>query len=63
MELRSEVRKSRREREYKPAWDISVKFINLCMSWVKDLYILVMEDEEGIEFYARVDVCETEAGS
>lgn len=27
------------------------------MSWVKDLYILVMEDEKGIEFYASVDVC------
>lgn len=33
------------------------------MSWVKDLYILVMEDEKGIEFYASVDVCETEAAS
>lgn len=33
------------------------------MSWVKDLYILIMLNEEGIGFHARVDVYGTEATS
>lgn len=43
--MRNEEKKSRggvRE-EHKTAWDISVMFVNLQMSWVKDFCLLIMK--------------------
>lgn len=63
VESRNEEKKSRggRRGEHKPAWDISVMFVNLHVSWVKDFCILIMKKEEDIGFHARADVCGTEA--
>lgn len=47
--------------EHKPTWGIPVKFTNLHVSWVKDFYTLIINNEEDIGFNARVDVCGTEA--
>lgn len=60
--MRNEEKKSRgggRE-EHKTAWDISVMFVNLQMSWVKDFCLLIMK-KKNIGFHARADVCGTEA--
>lgn len=40
-----------------------VSVINLWKGWVKSFYILIMENEEGTGFHARVDVCGIEAAS
>ena len=40
-----------------------VSVIRLWKGWVKSFYILIMENEEGTRFHARVDVCGIEAAS